>query len=312
MYIFSNTDDAYVYCIYVLHIYADDAYVYCICVLHMCSPEYMLMFLLSCMFDVLVNIFKIVNAYVIITCCLTFFLELVHEKKKRKKGQRQKRKTNWFGLRPRTTPRQLSLALQILSKKQRVAVRRMGFGKILSMVVDGIPAKLGHFVVDSFKPELMAIDLGSVKVEVDCESLHQLLGVPYGGIALTSCEYKNAFEGTVKEWRGLYKKKYVGPSEIVQRIEKNYDDDGIMFKLDFLVLFMSTMVECQKHGKCALDFLRYFSEDAKIEDIDWCSYILTKVAECKVGWVRCDHNSKFTGPLTILTVRVKFYLYVIF
>ncbi|KAK1432053.1 hypothetical protein QVD17_08942 [Tagetes erecta] len=146
----------------------------------------------------------------------------------------------------------------------------------ISMVVDGIPAKLGHFVVDKFKPELMAIDLGSVKVEVDCESLHQLLGEPYGGITLTSFEYKNDFEGTLKQWREMYKKKYVGPSKIVQRIEKNADDDSIMFKLDFLVLSMSTMLECQKHEKCALDFLRYFSNDTKIEEIDWSTFILKK------------------------------------
>jgi len=218
-------------------------------------------------------------------------LELLHEKKKRKKGARQKRKVNWFGLRPRTTPRQLNLALQTLSKKQRDAVRSMGFGKVLSMAVDGIPAKLGHFVVDSFKPELMSIDLGRVKIKVDCESLHQLLGVRYGGIRLESLKYTNGFEEIVKEWRALYRQKYVGPSEIVHRIESNADDDSMLFKLDFLVLFMSTMVECQKHGKCALDFLRYFSDDTKIEEIDWCTFILNKIEKSKVGWVRCNHDS---------------------
>ncbi|KAI3805134.1 hypothetical protein L1987_27212 [Smallanthus sonchifolius] len=73
--------------------------------------------------------------------------------------------------------------------------------------------------------------------------------------------------------------KYVAPPDIVKRISQSSDDDNILLKLDFLVLFMTTMVEIQKHGKCKLDFIHYITNDTDI-----------------------GVNSKFTGSLTILTL----------
>ncbi|KAI3810216.1 hypothetical protein L1987_19827 [Smallanthus sonchifolius] len=178
--------------------------------------------------------------------------------------------------------------LDILSKKQRDAVRSMGFGKLLSLKVDGIPAKLGHYVVDKFDPERMEINLGNVQINVDNESVHQLLGIPNGGKKLTSLTYKKKLEGNVKSWRNLYEEKYVASPDIVKRISQSSDDDSILFKLDFLVLFMSTMVEIQKHGKCKLDFIHYITDDTDLGGIDWCSYIINSMKKCKEGWERCN------------------------
>ncbi|KAI3775811.1 hypothetical protein L1987_45565 [Smallanthus sonchifolius] len=167
--------------------------------------------------------------------------------------------------------------------------------------VDGIPAKLGHYVVDKFDPERMEINLGNIQIKVDNESVHQLLGIPNGGKELTSLTYKKKLEGNVKTWRNLYEEKYVAPPDIVKRISQSSDDDSILFKLDFLVLFMSTMVEIQKHGKCKLDFIHYITDDTDLGGIDRCSYIINSMKKCKEGWERCNVNSKFTGALTILT-----------
>ncbi|KAI3717534.1 hypothetical protein L1987_69221 [Smallanthus sonchifolius] len=132
--------------------------------------------------------------------------------------------------------------------------------------------------------------------------VHQLLGIPNGGKELTSLTYKKKLEGNVKSWRNLYEEKYVAPPDIVKRISQSSDDESILFKLDFLVLFMSTMVEIQKHGKCKLDFIHYITDDTDLGGIDWCSYIINSMKKCKEGWERCNVNSKFTGALTILTL----------
>ena len=79
----------------------------------------------------------------------------------------------WPVLRLRTSPRQLCLCIKELTKKQRDAVRSLGFGKILSIKVDGIPSKLGHFVVYRFNPETMEIKLGDRSIKVDEDSIHQ-------------------------------------------------------------------------------------------------------------------------------------------
>ncbi|MFS8023813.1 hypothetical protein Hanom_Chr16g01455931 [Helianthus anomalus] len=33
--------------------------------------------------------------------------------------------------------------------------------------------------------------------------------------------------------------------------------------------------------------------------INWCAYVIQQIKSCKVGWKRCDHDSPFSGPLTI-------------
>ncbi|KAI3785406.1 hypothetical protein L1987_44524 [Smallanthus sonchifolius] len=127
--------------------------------------------------------------------------------------------------------------------------------------------------------------------------VHQLLGKK-----LTSMTYKKKIEGNVKSWRNLYEEKYVASPDIVNRISQSSDDDSILFKLDFLVLFMSTMVEIQKHGKCMLDFIHYITDDTNLGGIDWYSYIINSMKKCKEGQERCNVNSKFVSALTILTL----------
>ncbi|KAI3810336.1 hypothetical protein L1987_19948 [Smallanthus sonchifolius] len=65
----------------------------------------------------------------------------------------------------------------------------MGFGKLLTFKVDGIPSKLAHYDVDKFNASKMKIrthsgDSGDIKV--DTYSIHSVLGVPKGGIKVYS------------------------------------------------------------------------------------------------------------------------------
>ncbi|MFS7967517.1 hypothetical protein Hanom_Chr09g00786631 [Helianthus anomalus] len=86
----------------------------------------------------------------------------------------------------------------------------------------------------------MAINLGSNIIKVD---IHQLLGVPNSGIILETLEYKKNFIGNAKSWKDMYEGFYITTSLIVFRIRDNGDNDGIMFKLDFMTLFITTIVE---------------------------------------------------------------------
>ncbi|KAI3687099.1 hypothetical protein L1987_80790 [Smallanthus sonchifolius] len=110
-----------------------------------------------------------------------------------------------------------------------------------------------------------------------------------------------------KRKRGVGKKKGLSktpnaPKAIAKRIKRDKEDDGMLFKIDFLAQFMSLVVEIQKHGKCKIDFIRCFTDETKLEDIDSCSYILNSMKTCKNGWNRCNVKSKFTGALMILVL----------
>ncbi|KAK9050849.1 hypothetical protein SSX86_030181 [Deinandra increscens subsp. villosa] len=213
----------------------------------------------------------------------------------------KKLKDSLPGLRPRAVPNQLIEAIGALSKKQREAVKNIGFGKILTLKVDKIPAKLGHFVVDNFDQEIMAIDMGDdKKIEVDDDVVHQLLGVPNAGVELQIEKTTKSFEGIQKVWLDRYTDDQMSPAEIVDKIKDNPDDDGIMFQIDFVILFLNTIVAILGNGKCKLNVLHRLVEDVDIKDINWCHVITQYMKECKNGWRRCDKTSKFNGAVTIL------------
>ncbi|KAI3712920.1 hypothetical protein L1987_71490 [Smallanthus sonchifolius] len=53
---------------------------------------------------------------------------------------------------------------------------KMGFGKLLTFKVDGIPSKLAHYVVEKFKAKKMEIRTPSGNIKVDKDSIHSHLG----------------------------------------------------------------------------------------------------------------------------------------
>ncbi|KAI3675016.1 hypothetical protein L1987_84597 [Smallanthus sonchifolius] len=84
-----------------------------------------------------------------------------------------------------------------------------------NQLLDGIPSKLAHYVVDKFKAREMEIRTLSGNIKVDTDSIHSLLGMPKGEV----------LDDKVKEWRDLYEGRFVAPSEIVKNIESSRDED---------------------------------------------------------------------------------------
>ncbi|KAL8199803.1 hypothetical protein R6Q57_013371 [Mikania cordata] len=181
------------------------------------------------------------------------------------------------------SPKQLVRALKKLSTKQEEKVRKIGFGGILSLQVDGIPLRLGYFVADKFHERRM------------------LLGIANSSCNLLDVEPNKPLNPRILEWRDSYKSEYIASTEIVKRIICNGDDDSFDFVLNFLVLFIATMVECHSHGKCKLEILEYLTADTDFKDINWCTYILSRIKVCKSRWAGTS-TSPFRGALTILTL----------
>ncbi|KAI3762293.1 hypothetical protein L1987_52718 [Smallanthus sonchifolius] len=180
----------------------------------------------------------------------------------------------------------------------------MRFGKLLTFKVDGIPSKLAHYVVDKFKAKKMKIKTPSGHIKFDTDSIHRLLGVPKGGIKLYSITPLEVLEDKVKEWRDQYEGCFVAPSEIVRHIESARDEDSFEFRMDFVMLFVTVMIQCLKQGRLKEEILKYFIAETDFRNIDWCDYIIENLKVCKIGWNRFDNNSPFSGPLTVLMCGV--------
>ncbi|KAI3828254.1 hypothetical protein L1987_02352 [Smallanthus sonchifolius] len=175
----------------------------------------------------------------------------------------------------------------------------MDFGKLLLFRVDGIPSKLGHYVVDKFNQEKMRIRVPGGKIKINSEVIHKLLGIPCGGVGFESVTPdENLHEGVIS-WR-QYPGRFVAPAQLVDSIENSEDGDSFNFRMDFIMLFLTIMVECQKQGSYKESILSFLSPETKFTDMDWCGYIVESMKSCKNGWKRKDITSPFTGPLTIL------------
>ncbi|KAD4585530.1 hypothetical protein E3N88_23131 [Mikania micrantha] len=158
----------------------------------------------------------------------------------RRRGTKKKQKIDeedvsdldveWFSIVNRCSPKQLVKGLGILKPKQRKAVEDMGFGKLLQFKVNGIPLKIGHYVVDKLDVSTMQILGRQGPVEVNQDAVFRLLGIPNRGIDL----------------------KNVNPTR------------NLSTKLQ------DTMVECHAHGKCKIDVLNYMDDETDITIVKKC------------------------------------------
>jgi hypothetical protein len=220
-----------------------------------------------------------------------------------KKRAKRVRSKKIYSLRTRSSPHQLYNCIKGLTEKQRKIVKQMGFEKLLMLNVNGIPGKLGYFVVDNFNPEKMEIRFGKIAIKVDKEAIQQLLGVSDKGVSLI-CSEEELKETTplAEAYKNRHDRKATSGKKIVRKIQETEDDDDLMFKIDFIVLFVNTIIECHLNGLCKTGFVIKLTEDMDFKNIDWCSFILHKIKDCKKDWVPKDLSSWFRGALTILVV----------
>ncbi|MFS7918628.1 hypothetical protein Hanom_Chr03g00203361 [Helianthus anomalus] len=96
----------------------------------------------------------------------------------------------------------------------------------------------------------------------------------------------------VMAWRKRYRARFVAPTNLAQSIVTSDEANSFNFRLDFLMLFLTFMVECNRNGRMK----------------EWILKSFTQIKSCKDGWKRCDPDSPFSGPLTLLAVSLFFIL----
>ncbi|KAJ0786395.1 hypothetical protein HanOQP8_Chr02g0054981 [Helianthus annuus] len=197
---------------------------------------------------------------------------------------------------------QLFKCIKSLTRNQQEDVNRMGFGKMLSFNISGIPLKIAHYVVDHFNPEEMAIEMPCGSIDVDVESVHDLLGIPKKGIDMQNVRTYSKLDVAVEAWRKRYRKRFVAPTNLARSILTSDEANSFHFRLDFLMLFLTVMVECNKNGQMKEWILKTFTGDTDFSKINWCAYLIQQIKSCKDGWKSCDPESPFSGPLTLLAL----------
>ncbi|PWA46172.1 hypothetical protein CTI12_AA511420 [Artemisia annua] len=169
----------------------------------------------------------------------------------------------------RSPPRHLLNAIKSMNDAQKKAVIDMGFEGILELSFDKIPRKMGFWVVDSFDEKTCKLIMQNESIEITKKAVHNMLGIPIGDVV-----------------------KKLGCIE----------DAGRVFKLHFLVLFVTVMGEKPIGGECNLNILPSIENDEVIKNLDWCGYILDCLKTSKAGWNKEEKKPTYYGPLTLLTL----------
>ncbi|KVH87981.1 hypothetical protein Ccrd_024633 [Cynara cardunculus var. scolymus] len=178
-----------------------------------------------------------------------------------------------LGIRTRTSPKALWETVKALNSNQRAAIKEMRFDALLDMTLDGIPSKLGHYVVDMLDTSTMTIQLRDGQIPVTVKSIHDVLGLPTGGLDLNLVGPSKRNDAVVSAWRKQFSKDRMSPNDVMNVIQQS-DDAGVMFKMRFLVIMLNTLAECSRVGVCNLGFLKRIHSLDMIPRIDWCKYML--------------------------------------
>ncbi|KAJ0894651.1 hypothetical protein HanPSC8_Chr09g0391421 [Helianthus annuus] len=147
----------------------------------------------------------------------------------------------------------------------------------------------------------MQINLRDRHIKVGKESIWKILGVPFGGIRVVK-DTKGGSDAdkVVENEKNRYDKVPISFKNIVDKIREDSYDDEEMFKIDFVMLFMATMIASTKNGHAMYTMLELFCLEKDFKDHDWCQFILDTIRVCMSDWVGCNSKSYFRGPLTVL------------
>ncbi|MFS8017222.1 hypothetical protein Hanom_Chr15g01377841 [Helianthus anomalus] len=123
-------------------------------------------------------------------------------------------------------------------------------------------------------------------IEVTSKAIHKLLGIPRGGKCFSSIKKLVTKDEVVCKWKDSYPVRFISPKMMVDMIEALNREDKFYLHMEFLMCFVTIMVEFHKQGSLRPGILKYILEDMKFEDMDWCWLFVEKMKKYK--WVGED------------------------
>ncbi|KAL4574995.1 hypothetical protein LXL04_021835 [Taraxacum kok-saghyz] len=228
-------------------------------------------------------------------------LTVVKQPKKKKRTVAVHRTINDpFGLRVKTSPAPMLEAIKFMSADQRDAVSDMGFGAFLDMKMEQVPAKPGHFLVENLDDKNLVLRIVKRYIQLTTDVVHEVFGIPNGGLDIDNIKPVKRANEIFKLWKSQYPEN-IARSKILEKIRET-DDDGIVFKLNFITLFVNCFCETYTSVFCKKNIVYKIAGVEEISELDWCSYVLKVVRGSKNNWVPNDLTSIYAGPIAFLVL----------
>lgn len=210
-------------------------------------------------------------------------------------------------LRTRVTTKSMWSTIKNLSIEQKECIINLGLGSMLDITLDIIPADIGHHVVLHYDPNTNCIDFGNTRLQITEERIHAILGIPNKGIDLSTVKKCKATNPILIEWKAQNKDITTKIQTLCDLIEKTDVADD-MFILNFITLFVNTMIEKTSSGATETSHLRKLVRIQEKGNVNWCKYINDILKDSKKLWKPYSKKSYYNGPLPFLVVSNTFHL----
>lgn len=200
----------------------------------------------------------------------------------------------------RNPPKNLFQVISQLSNTQKQALREIGFGNLIEYKIKDVPTRLAYWLLDKFDEETCSLDVNGKRIEITREVVRDVLGVPMGEVHVDARDGTDFRNPLVRRWKAqfdmsLKRHHLTGLADVML----GNSNGGWMFKVNFLVLFFSTIGELNKSNTANLKFIHLLNSEADIMKLDWCTYIIECLIKTKKSWNRKRH---YNGPVILLLV----------
>ncbi|PWA66902.1 Peptidase C48, SUMO/Sentrin/Ubl1 [Artemisia annua] len=186
-----------------------------------------------------------------------------------------------------------------LSTKQREDVKEMGFGDVLGFSIKDVPTRLSYWLLDNFDEDKCVLNVDGKAISITRETVRDVLGIPMGSVPVKAVDEADCRHPLVVEWKRQFERTRRYKHIPVEKQIYTQADGGWMFKLNFLVLYFTSIGESNKNATVNLRFFNCIQDEIDIPGFDWCSYVLECLVRTKKSWIRHRH---YCGPVIVLLV----------
>ncbi|KAL9682245.1 hypothetical protein QQ045_014039 [Rhodiola kirilowii] len=220
---------------------------------------------------------------------------------KSKPKNQHKPQTRYKGFETRTTPNTLTEAIISLTHQQKITVASMSLEDMLHLRITKVHTQFAKWMLESFDLKTCMLKTPRGDAEILPKDVNYMLGLPMGGRPIKVPLRTIPHELLVQ----TFKLQYGGPldnsvsykriSETIQSSSEAND----CFKLNFLVLFYSTIVDSVKMGKSNQRILNVIEGLDDIRALNWCEFVIYRLRHMKDEWDTNRFNP-YTGPIPFL------------
>uniref|UniRef100_A0A803LW75 Aminotransferase-like plant mobile domain-containing protein n=1 Tax=Chenopodium quinoa TaxID=63459 RepID=A0A803LW75_CHEQI len=131
------------------------------------------------------------------------------------------------------------------------------------------------------------------------DHVHQVLGFPVGGIEIDKNNFSRDNK-VIQQWKEQFESNSLSIKiGELKEFLKEHKSASAMFKRNFVVLCMSTLMDGKQNMNINSEILTFLSDVDKIKDLNWSKYILDSLIKGKLFWEERQTRS-FPGSLLFL------------